>query len=333
MNKEVAKLFLSSGNLTTTQSSIGVRNSTNTSFTWFVDMRNVLGETLFNNYERYKVYIQFNQNPSVAELQTYYLEGLNFIQTSNQGMLTVNKVPIMSNYNNLNSATKPIINGFTMIKPNANLTPITISIESNDGSTPAGNQYVAVVFTFAPISEDKLISPYEYCYKDEQVNFTLSTQALTANATNQYGTMNTNKSIFTFTNINMRNIIGTLWDKYDKFNLQIRTIGVGAFTTAISGANRRMYFKISGLQFINNMVVENSIDLNSIWTPLYLNEPTTYSTLATFESPSDTYTFRKPESENVSLSFSLWTLANNSSYYSSLLYSDTTFSFSVFGVK
>lgn len=334
MEREVAKLFLSSGYLTTTPSDLGVRNATNTSFTWNVDMRNVLGETLWTKYNNFKVFIQIQQNSTANELITFFCQGLNFIQSSNQGQLQTNKIPIGSVSNNANApGTKPVINGFIMIKPNANLVPLTITAEANDGTTTTLSQYLGVIFTFVPLTKNMIISPYNTCFQNEQRNFTLSTQILTAGGTNEYGTMNASKTIFTFNNVNMRQIIGTLWDKYDKFNLQIRTIGMAVLTASQSGNQRRQYFNISGLQFINNMVIENTTNLNNVWSPIFYAQPINYGFSEKFDEPTNIYTFRKPESENVSLSFTLWTLNNNSTPYTSIQQNDWSFTFSVFGVK
>lgn len=336
MEREVAKLFLSSGFLTTTQTSIGIRNSANTEFTWNVDMRNVLGETLWTKYDNYKVYIQIQQNPSaVNELQTAFIQGLNFRMTSNQGQLQTNKFAIASFFHNTNSpATEPVINGFIMIKPNTNLVPITVTFESNDGTTPtATSPLLAVILTFVPLLQDKIISPYNTCFQNEQSNFSLSTQILTASSTNQYGTMNTNKSVFTFTNLNMRQVIGTLWDKYDKFNLQIRSLGVGATASSYSSNQRRLFFEISGLQFINNMIIDNTVNLSNVWTQMFYIESPNISSAISLDSPTDIYTFRKPESENINLSFTLWTVNSLISPYTGILMGDWTFTFSVFGVK
>ena len=57
MDKEVAKLWLYGANLTTTQSAIGIKTTDNRSFTFFVDLRRVLGEMLFAKYDFFKVYL------------------------------------------------------------------------------------------------------------------------------------------------------------------------------------------------------------------------------------------------------------------------------------
>jgi hypothetical protein len=83
MDKEVAKLWLYENTITTTTTQIGVRNAASTSYTWFVDMKDVLGETLWTKYDAYQVLIcsatRINAEANV------FCDGLNLIQTSKNG--------------------------------------------------------------------------------------------------------------------------------------------------------------------------------------------------------------------------------------------------------
>jgi hypothetical protein len=73
MNKEVAKLFLNGNNLTTTPSALGFRSSDFTTYTFNVDMRTVLGQTLYNNYDYFKVWYSSKQYGQVIALSLIHI--------------------------------------------------------------------------------------------------------------------------------------------------------------------------------------------------------------------------------------------------------------------
>ena len=76
---------------------------------------------------------------------------------------------------------------------------------------------------------------------DECANFTLNT--LLAPIPQPYNT--------TFPNINIKTILGDMYDKYNKFVLVCTSIGAGEKTSGIDGIAQIVQFKISGLSFSN----------------------------------------------------------------------------------
>lgn len=339
MNKEVAKLFLNGYNLTTTPSALGFRSSDYTTYTFNVDMRTVLGETLYNNYDYFKVWYSSKQYGQTVTLTTEYVTGLNLINTTEQGQPAGGRYPVASYNQNPSPYTNLVVDkvdmmqNYMMIKPNHNFINLTITIARNDGTalTTLTNPY-QFWFTFAPYEANKIYkNPYNNIFTNEIRNFTLSTNILVAGSTNEFGTMGTNYNTFTFTNINMRNIIGTLWDKYDKFNLVLASEGCGAYATAISGSQRYQWFTIDGLQFINSLSYNSSIRNGQIVTPITLLETTNNSSTQYHDCPHNIYTFRKPESENVSLSFNLYSL--NGAPLTTAGLANRSFTFYVIGVK
>jgi hypothetical protein len=81
----------------------------------------------------------------------------------------------------------------------------------------------------------------------------LRSSDLTLNSTTQYGTCDQNRLTMTWNNINLRVLLGDMYDKYDLFNICLNTI-----TSAVSNANlgtttddRNVVVKLSGLPFIN----------------------------------------------------------------------------------
>jgi len=264
MDQEVAKLWLYGANIGTTISQIGIRNSTNTEYTFFVDLRLVLGESMFQKYEAFKVYFGFF-NPaagSVANFNTMFVNGLNLIPSSYQGKQAGFNAAV-DFFSQTQTLTDSInfggknanIQEFVMIKPDNAKVELTISFLRDDAGIPTLSQAVFFL-TFAPFQKDKIYkNPFNYLYQNELANFTLTTQILSAGATNAFGTMNSTFTTFTFTNVNMRRIIGTMWDKYDKFNLVCLNVGVGSTATTLSSNQRFMFFQIQGLLLMNHLLV------------------------------------------------------------------------------
>ena len=78
----------------------------------------------------------------------------------------------------------------------------------------------------------------------------LYSSLLVAGTTNKYGTANTNFTELTFTNINIKQIIGSNYDRYQKFNLILNSIIIPVTAVAIpitNDANVMLY--MSGLPF------------------------------------------------------------------------------------
>ncbi len=339
MDVEVAKLWLTPSILTTTQTNVGVRDATFRNCTYFVDLRECLGETLYTKYDTFKVLITYPLLNTGSELNTIFVSGLNLIDTSYQGKTASTNIAVAAGGGT--AAATPANIGkqtqtreFIMIKPDTNKISLTFSIVADNGAT---STIVGPVFflTFAPIKKDVIYkNPWNLLYQNEQANFTLSTRILSAGATNAYGTMNATMTNFTFTNVNMRRIIGTLWDKYDKFNLICASCGIGSVATAISGAQRLQWFQISGLQFINTLSLLNTNMLSQGYATTPVFNPASVSTAdaESFANPIGATTFRKPESETVDLIFQLWSTNLSGTVLNSQA-NHFTLSFSVVGVK
>jgi hypothetical protein len=339
MDVEVAKLWLNPSILTTTTTNVGVRDATFRNCTYFVDLRECLGETLYTKYDTFKVLITYPLLNTGAEMNTIFVEGLNLIDTSYQGKTTSTNIAVAAGGGT--SAATPANIGkqtqtreFIMIKPDTNKISLTFSIVADNGST---TNIVGPVFflTFAPIKKDVIYkNPWNLLYQTEQANFTLSTRILSAGATNEYGTMNATMTNFTFANVNMRRIIGTLWDKYDKFNLICSSYGTGSVATAISGAQRLQWFQISGLQFINTLSLLNTNMLSQGYATTPVFNPASVSTAdaESFANPIGATTFRKPESETADLTFQLWSTNGSGTVLNSQM-NHFTLSFIVVGVK
>ena len=339
MDVEVAKLWLNPSVLTTTTTNVGVRDSTLRSCTYFVNLRECLGETLYTKYDTFKVLITYPLLNTGSELNTIFVEGLNLINASYQGKTASTNIAVAAGSGSgavtpANIGKQTQTREFIMIKPDSNKISLTFSIIADNGAT---SNIVGPVFflTFAPIKKDVIYkNPWNQLFQNEQANFTLSTRILSAGATNEYGTMNATITNFTFTNVNMRRIIGTLWDKYDKFNLICASYGTGSVGTSLSGAQRLQWFQISGLQFINTLSVLNTNMLSQGYatTPVFNQVNTNIADAESFANPIGATTFRKSESETADLTFQLWSQNGSGTVLNSQM-NHFTLSFSVVGVK
>lgn len=337
MDREVAKLFLNGSSLSTTQTSLGIRTADFRSFTFNVDLRQVLGETLFAKYDKFKVFIWEQSNAINTNLCTAFVGGLNIIQNSYNGQQTGALNAFSTQIAGANplfadSIEKPgNLREHVMIKPNDGNIQLNIQYINDDGTT--SNLLQPVFFlTFIPFEERIYRNPYNYLYQNEQANFTLTTQILTSGGTNAFGTSNAAKSLFTFNNLNMRHVVGTMWDKYDKFNLIFRNVGMGQSATVLSGNQRRQFFVMSGLQFINATIQTSSVLMGQVASPMFVPSSATIADANFFDTPTGMVTFRKPESENVSLTFQLWTVSGGVPLTGGSA-SDWSLTFAIVGVK
>jgi hypothetical protein len=343
MNQEVAKLWLYGANVGTTISQIGIRNSSNTEYTFFVDLRLVLGETMFQKYEAFKVYFGFLNlgTGTTANIDTVFVNGINLIQASYQGKQAGFNTAV-DIYSQTVQMTDPANLGgknantqeFVMIKPDNAKIELTISIVRDDAAIPTLLQGVFFL-TFVPFQKDKIYkNPFNYLYQNELANFTLTTQILSAGATNEYGTMNSTFTTFNFTNVNMRRIIGTMWDKYNKFNLVCSNVGIGSTATTISGNQRFMFFQIQGLQFINclSTTASSTFSQSVAYTPIFRYTTASTADSDSFAVPESLISFRKPESENVDLAFQLFTV-NSGGTALNLQMNQFSLTFAVVGIK
>lgn len=346
MDKEVAKLWLYENTITTTTTAIGVKNAAQTSYTWFVDMKQVLGETLWTKYDAYVVQIcamaRINAEANV------FCDGLNLIQTSRNGAQQGGPALIYGAVRQYGIQPTSGVGDwdgydglqlYTMIKPADNRTAITIywePITGANGTSTFGSWF----FTFQGLKTYNPLykNPFNTFHNMEQRTFTLTTQSLVAGSTNAFGTMASDYTSFTLTNINFRRILGAMWDKYDKFNLIMTSWGCGVtLGSTLSGDQRWTYLIMEGLQFINTLSVgigsTTFYNRYGIGGSGFVESPggaSSTSTISMFDNMSATNTFRKPETENVSLSV---TVGNVTQYPSINTYNNWAITFMIVGVR
>ena len=79
----------------------------------------------------------------------------------------------------------------------------------------------------------------------------LKTSDLTADQSTNAGVCDAYKQNMTWNNINLRTVLGDLYDKYDYFNLSLYFISTDTTCTLTSAADKATYMKIGGLPFSN----------------------------------------------------------------------------------
>jgi hypothetical protein len=87
----------------------------------------------------------------------------------------------------------------------------------------------------------------------------LKTNVLPMNGTtNDYGTSNSINTIFTWNNINLRSLLGDMFDKYDRFLLLLQNISNASPSATPGDAvdDRAILMNMSGLSFINSNYVQ-----------------------------------------------------------------------------
>ena len=91
---------------------------------------------------------------------------------------------------------------------------------------------------------------------------------------NQYGTITNNRCNLTWKNINMRRVLGEMYDKYDTFNMYLYQINQSAsFSLTAPSTNPYLLVdvRIKGLQFLNNTYnVVSRNNINTAYSTSYL---------------------------------------------------------------
>ena len=96
-------------------------------------------------------------------------------------------------------------------------------------------------------------------YNEESASLILRTGDLPLNSSNNVGSSDQYLTNFTWNNINLRTLLGDIYDKYDKFNLVpvLFASGQGVTTFGTNDDDRIFQVYISGLPFTNNVYNTN----------------------------------------------------------------------------
>jgi hypothetical protein len=128
----------------------------------------------------------------------------------------------------------------------------------------------------------------------------LYSSLLVAGTTNRYGTANTNNTDLTFTNIDLKQILGSNYEKYLKFNLILNSIIVPISAAAITSNDANIMLYMSGVPFdlgsTYSTITGNGTSVSYIGS-IHMDVTTIISQIVTFP-PTFFNTIIKPQDKN-----------------------------------
>jgi len=163
----------------------------------------------------------------------------------------------------------------------------------------------------------------------------LRTGDLTAGSQTNVGICDTNLLSFTWSNINMRTLLGTMYDQYDTFNLCLSSITTSLATAGIgsTASDRTLVINVGGLPFINN-TYDTGLKHNVTTTVLGTFTFVPSNTASNFFYSSNVASFAKnTDVVNISINYSRVSLFNGSYNVVTLNpFPDVVFIFDIFGI-
>jgi hypothetical protein len=84
-------------------------------------------------------------------------------------------------------------------------------------------------------------------------------------------TINAQKTAFTFNNIDMKNVMGEMWDKYDQFALKLVSISTQGAVTVTSSVLGLISYNLRGLEWSNVIYEMTGSNMNKEWVPVAYN--------------------------------------------------------------
>lgn len=128
---------------------------------------------------------------------------------------------------------------------------------------------------------------------------------LSTSSTTSPCTINAAKSDFTFSNINMRNVLGAAWDKYDMFTMKVASAASAGTITTTNTAYAVVCYNMAGLTWEN--LHYDTAYMSQTFVPIAVfNMQTTASQNQYIVNTGQSYNFRKC-SDIVDLNFTITT--------------------------
>lgn len=81
-------------------------------------------------------------------------------------------------------------------------------------------------------------------------------------------TINAQKTAFTFPNIDMKNVMGEMWDKYDQFALKLVSFSTVGAISIINTAFGQLTYNLRGLEWSNVIYETTGSNMNKEWIPV-----------------------------------------------------------------
>jgi hypothetical protein len=81
-------------------------------------------------------------------------------------------------------------------------------------------------------------------------------------------TINAQKTAFTFNNIDMKNVMGEMWDKYDQFALKLVSFSTEGAVTVTFSQQGHITYNLRGLEWSNVIYETTGSNVNKEWVPV-----------------------------------------------------------------
>jgi len=127
---------------------------------------------------------------------------------------------------------------------------------------------------------------------------------LSTSSTTSPCTINATKTDFTFSNINMRNVLGAAWDKYDMFCMKVASAATAGTATISGSSNGVICYNMAGLTWENVHYDTALMSQNYVAIALFLIATSTPNVNQYITNTGQSYNFRKC-SDIVDLNFTI----------------------------
>ena len=166
----------------------------------------------------------------------------------------------------------------------------------------------------------------------QTASLVLKSSDLTLNSSTATGTADQYGTTYTWNNINLRVVLGDMYDQYDRFNLNLNTIAtdtVGSIGT--SSSDRCTYVTIAGLPWTNNTYNQKT-NSNTNSTVIASFNWNTQSQTTQYYYGNNTATFGKNQ-DVCNLTISFLKIADNSKPSTAAAFPNIIFIFDIEGVE
>jgi len=179
----------------------------------------------------------------------------------------------------------------------------------------------------------------------ESINFVLKTTDISSDnntatyygltVTNNIGSVGKNRTSLTWNNVNLRMLLGEMYDRYDKFNLSLNFVA-GAKSGTVNETNidtRLLNVRLRGLNFTSSYNQPSGNNNNSIvLTTLQL--PTNTTPWANNYLTQQYFTFQKQETATITIDLlSVVTDANAIPTADTMMLGHTVYGFNIYGCE
>jgi len=185
-------------------------------------------------------------------------------------------------------------------------------------------------------NDNILSSLFIIMYNEESASLILRTSDLTANSTNSVGTSNLYYTNMTWENINLRTLLGNMYDKYDRFAFVPVSFqsNMGDATFGSTNDDRIVSVNISGLPFTNNNYSSSS-KTNQINSVIYVTRFLSSSSINSSTGGTILTFTKNQELVNLNISYQRTSLNGNGNYniITTAAFPHVIFTFNIYGIS